>query len=1134
MPASKILIASDDRYLLTAYTSLLEREGYEVQAASSEADCLRLAAEHRPELIIIDSPLYGVDGATMLRRLRSDPAAPAATLLILNSQSPSLAERPGETLSGADAYLSKPFGADEFVGRVRELLGARREGETEGGLRQGGPSPDKCARLLHVFNHSPALIAVVGGEGRVFQLVNPTFRHYAGGQDLVGRPARDALDGNFWGSFLTKIEEVYATGQARAIRDWLFLPRGERKLSEIRLLDFTFQPIHEGDGPVSAVFAHGSDVTESVRRAADAEWRAALREGHRTPVSSHELRTSLSPIIDWTYLLSGERPADPDEIEQGLRVISKSARELDELLRARVDLADELREISVARGPSLRFENSPVPIDSVIVDVAEGLFPLAHQRGIDVQLAVDTGSRPMPVIGDNLRLKQVFHNLLQNAIRFSDEGGRVRVYLQGSGESVLVKITDEGRGITREALPHIFHAFRDTPTRGTRAGLGLAITHELVKMHGGSISVSSEGENHGATFTVELPAMPAGADVADRGGSSVETRGLPEEGEARPPAPEYKRISASIDERASEPDTPLVVGDTYTLSLRVGMGEVSGELIVSPDAVVPPSDIPEGGLETTWLVKSSNVELAISEGDADMMVKKDDSSRSYLATFALRIPEHGPSHVRKLLVTPRVAEGARLDITIFVRLQTQYSEEQRVYRQFRVELNVVEGEGGGRPTAARVSGDFIHGPGKYVALAPPHEWQTPPGQLNLIVNSDTDAVVFGNTGLGTAYGDAVRWNGSMGQISTLIKNVRLAADEFRAASTTELNAIDPQDLCRRLQALKGNPDNHEADDLADDAHRRAWEDKVRDSDELRKLASEGYALYRRLFPDTSELRQWLDSLTPGWRVYIAWPGAWVSHVPWGLLYARPVVGGEPVDPMSFWGLRLRVDYMVRSLKPRSPALGDFDRTRRVYGFYWGADAELASEAAWQRGELEKRVNRVFVPDANAPEPPKTQLLSLLKGDARLPTPLLYFFCYSAGTEGDPALRFGGKADTLVRMDLDGPQLNDQPLIFVNACDTAGADPFVVNELTQMFFDRGCRAYLGTEIKVPVRAASMFAKIFYSYFYREVDAQPMTAGEAVYQTRRFLWREYRNLAGLFYTYINYPDLYMAEDAEIDRR
>ncbi len=203
-----------------------------------------------------------------------------------------------------------------------------------------------------------------------------------------------------------------------------------------------------------------------------------------------------------------------------------------------------------------------------------------------------------------------------------------------------------------------------------------------------------------------------------------------------------------------------------------------------------------------------------------------------------------------------------------------------------------------------------------------------------------------------------------------------------------MNDIDPQDLNRRLQALRNDPSRHWAESLVDDAHRQAWETKILGSVELRKLAYDGYFLYRTFFPDGSELRNWLDSLAPGWRIYISWRNSWMSHTPWGLLYMQPVVDGEPVDPMNFWALRFRVDYIEHGLKPRSPALGNFDRTRRVYSFYWGADAELASEAKWQQEELEKRDNRVFVPAANASTPPKAQLVSLLQGEAQLPTPLL--------------------------------------------------------------------------------------------------------------------------------------------------
>jgi hypothetical protein len=86
-------------------------------------------------------------------------------------------------------------------------------------------------------------------------------------------------------------------------------------------------------------------------------------------------------------------------------------------------------------------------------------------------------------------------------------------------------------------------------------------------------------------------------------------------------------------------------------------------------------------------------------------------------------------------------------------------------------------------------------------------------------------------------------------------------------------------------------------------------------------------------------------------------------------------------------------------------------------------------------------------------------------------------------------------------------------------------------LEQLFFDRGCRAYLGTETYVPIRLGSCFATIFYNYFYRELDPSPIAAGEAVFQARHFLWRHFRNIGGLLYTYVNQYELYMATEDEL---
>lgn len=124
-------------------------------------------------------------------------------------------------------------------------------------------------------------------------------------------------------------------------------------------------------------------------------------------------------------------------------------------------------------------------------------------------------------------------------------------------------------------------------------------------------------------------------------------------------------------------------------------------------------------------------------------------------------------------------------------------------------------------------------------------------------------------------------------------------------------------------------------------------------------------------------------------------------------------------------------------------------------------------------------------------------------------------------------------DMVRRTELGTKLLVDRPFVFANACTTAATDPYIANELEGIFFDRGCRAYLGTETKVTIQFASRFASIFFHFFYRIVDPAPMAAGEALAQTRLFLWSHYRNIGGLFYTHVNQYELFMAREPEILR-
>ncbi|HET9315777.1 MAG TPA: hybrid sensor histidine kinase/response regulator, partial [Vicinamibacteria bacterium] len=158
----------------------------------------------------------------------------------------------------------------------------------------------------------------------------------------------------------------------------------------------------------------------------------------------------------------------------------------------------------------LRLEMRLVDVRSVVEAALESARPAAEAKGIG--LGVASGSEQEMVLGDAGRMQQVIWNLLSNSVKFTPKGGKVEVSWGRVGTFIQVKVTDDGQGIPRAFLPHVFERFRQGDPSTTRVqpglGLGLSIVRQLVEMHGGTVSASSAGEGQGSTFVVSLP-VPA-------------------------------------------------------------------------------------------------------------------------------------------------------------------------------------------------------------------------------------------------------------------------------------------------------------------------------------------------------------------------------------------------------------------------------------------------------------------------------------------------------------------------------------------------------------------------------------------------------------------------------------------------
>ena len=236
-------------------------------------------------------------------------------------------------------------------------------------------------------------------------------------------------------------------------------------------------------------------------------------------VLSHELRTPLNPILGWSKLLQSHN-LDEARTAYALQTIERNACLQSQLIE---DLLDVSR---ILRG-KLTLTVTAVELEPTIKAAIETVRLAAEAKHITLESTFDP--KVKPVSGDAGRLQQVVWNLLSNAIKFTPSGGQVEIQLTQSDHDAQIKVSDTGKGIALTFLPYVFEHFRQEDSATTRKfgglGLGLAIVHQIVELHGGTVAVESSGEGQGATFTVCLPLRqsPASASVTTATKSDAQT-----------------------------------------------------------------------------------------------------------------------------------------------------------------------------------------------------------------------------------------------------------------------------------------------------------------------------------------------------------------------------------------------------------------------------------------------------------------------------------------------------------------------------------------------------------------------------------------------------------------------------------
>ncbi|MEA5581582.1 ATP-binding protein [Nodularia harveyana UHCC-0300] len=243
-------------------------------------------------------------------------------------------------------------------------------------------------------------------------------------------------------------------------------------------------------------------------------------------ILSHELRSPLNAILGWAQLLRSRKLS---EIQR-----ARAMESIERNARSQTQLIEDLLDISQMIRGQLHLNVSTCNLVPLIESAIETVHLAAQAKEIDLRFSLIPSPEIQPddsrylITGDSERLQQIIWNLLSNGIKFTPPGGRVEIALSQSIDHsqelpqtmtsyAQIQVKDTGIGIKSEFLPYIFDRFRQADSSSTRSygglGLGLAIVHHLVELHGGIIYVDSHGEDQGATFTVKLPLLLPGKGV---------------------------------------------------------------------------------------------------------------------------------------------------------------------------------------------------------------------------------------------------------------------------------------------------------------------------------------------------------------------------------------------------------------------------------------------------------------------------------------------------------------------------------------------------------------------------------------------------------------------------------------------
>ncbi len=343
-------------------------------------------------------------------------------------------------------------------------------------------------------------VIATNDRGRVV-FINPVAESLCGWKagEAAGRPLDEVfriIDENTRDPVENPVERVLATGVVAGLANHTVLISRD---GIERPIDDSGAPIRNSQDAIVGVVLVFRDVSE--RRVIEKEMQeSARRKDEFLAMLAHELRNPLAAVANAVQLL--QRPGAGGFLDWCKEVIDRQVKHLTRLV-------DDLLDVSRITRGKIQLRLQTIDLAAVLRASADSVRPLFQERNLEFHTAIE--SEPIFVEADPTRLEQIFVNLLNNAAKYTEPGGRIDLDARLDGGYVRIRVCDNGVGIAPDLLPHIFDPF----TQGDRSlarsegglGIGLTMVSKLVEMHGGTVTAESGGPGRGSTFTVRFPIL---------------------------------------------------------------------------------------------------------------------------------------------------------------------------------------------------------------------------------------------------------------------------------------------------------------------------------------------------------------------------------------------------------------------------------------------------------------------------------------------------------------------------------------------------------------------------------------------------------------------------------------------------